>query len=183
MNSVTNLTPAYAIGGGLPAGGTKHAGHANFSTLITPFADLKDFTQPPETSDYGDPMKQKIVMAPSVTWKPAGAGKKELVLIMMPNGAYGLKPKNEMVDEGVYSGGDAPTGPLRILPHIGNNILASEMPGLVEGTPSPTAAYGGMGNVSVASEMPGLVEGTPSPTDPFARMGGYVSQEWRGNKK
>lgn len=180
MNLVQNLTPYYAIGGGLPAGGTKHAGHANFSSLITPFADLKDFIQPPETSDYGDPMKQKIVMAPSVTWKPAGPGKKELVLIMMPNGAYGLKPKNEMVDEGVYSGGEAPTGPLKILPIIDDNMLASDMPSLVTGTPSPTDSFTRMGNVSsegVSDGAPTSYESTSaSPTDSFAGMGNVSSE-------
>lgn len=113
MNVINNLHPISPVGGGLPAGGTEHAGHANFSTLITPFADLKDFHQPPEPSEYGNPMKRKIVMAPSVTWKSAGPNKKQLILVKLPNGLFGLKPESEPIDGVGDSGTEIPPGPIR----------------------------------------------------------------------
>lgn len=113
MNVINNLHPISPVGGGLPAGGTEHAGHAAWATLITPFANLKDFNQPPQPSEYANPMKRKIVMAPSVTWKSAGPNKKQLILVKLPNGLFGLKPESEPMDGVGDSGTEIPPGPIR----------------------------------------------------------------------
>jgi hypothetical protein len=113
MNVINNLHPISPVGGGLPAGGTEHAGHAQWATLITPFANLKDFNQPPQPSEYANPMKRKIVMAPSVTWKSAGPNKKQLILVKLPNGLFGLKPESEPMDGVGDSGTEIPPGPIR----------------------------------------------------------------------
>ena len=113
MNVINNLHPISPVGGGLPAGGTEHAGHAQWATLITPFANLKDFNQPPQPSEYANPMKRKIVMAPSVTWKSAGPNKKQLILVKLPNGLFGLKPDSEPMDGVGDSGTEIPPGPIR----------------------------------------------------------------------
>lgn len=153
MNFINNQTPLFGVGGGVPAGGTKHAGHANFATLITPYVEKTPVpTSVGESSDYADPMKEPIVTAPSVTWKSAGSGKKRLKLVRLQNGTFGLVPENDTIEGEIDFGGESPSGPLRVLPVLDDGVSTTQMDSLVSGS-------------------------FLSPDDPFRNMGGFTGSE------
>lgn len=148
MNFINNKTPLFAVGGGIPAGGTEHAGHADFATLITPFSMKtlgNPLHQPP--SDYADPMKEPIVEAPSVTWRSRAPGRKVLKIRKLPNGAFALAPENDTIEGENDYGGEVQTGPLKILTPLDDNVATDEIDSLVSGYfVGPDDPFVGMGN-------------------------------------
>jgi len=180
MNFINNKTPLFAVGGGIPAGGTEHAGHANFATLITPFSMKtlgNPLHQPP--SDYADPMKEPIVEAPSVTWRSRAPGRKVLKIRKLPNGTFALAPENDTIEGENDYGGEVQTGPLKILTPLDDNVATDEIDSLVSGYfVGPDDPFVGMGNkepIGSSKSTTPTSSGYSTPTEYKTASSGYTT--------
>lgn len=169
MISTKRLKPTFIqTGGGVPDGGTEHAGHAYWKSTITPYQAAAVNPAPPEPSLYARPV---VLNLPSIVTKPYG-----VLRAKKPNVASLLKDllKKQSVVGGPINtppgGGGGPGGGDKELPAGGPGVPesdeppplapADDLPPLLSPTESgpSTPGFGPRGTMDLRINTQGLVE-------------------------
>jgi hypothetical protein len=130
----SRLQPKFQYGGGVPQGGTEHAGHAYWESTTTPFVASSSYpSPPPQPSLYAKPI---ILNLPSVVTKPYG------VLKPQKESLKGML-KNLLQQQSIVGGASEnpptkplpPNMPIEIPPTTGDSEIPSQMPDMILDSP------------------------------------------------
>lgn len=127
MISTRRIKPPFQLsGGGVPDGGTEHAGHAYWKSTITPFQAAAVNPAPPEPSLYARPV---VLNLPSIVTRQYGVlrGKKPDLHSLLQDL---LKPKTVVggPENNPPGGGGGPGGGDKELPPGGPGVPESDVP-------------------------------------------------------
>lgn len=165
MQSTKRLKPSFQYGGGVPQGGTEHAGHAYWEATITPFQASSSYpSPPPQPSLYARPV---VINLPSIVTRPYGPqrGKKTLEQLLK-----GIAAAPGPVAPPVVGPPSDPPGP-STPPNAPEIAPGEELPDLMPQTPELedddiTVRESNQGRLYIEDTPTMLPPNLPSPREP-----------------